>query len=96
MLVTKMITNKLMPKPEGVFGVCGEFTIILDDVLCIHKMLVINGQKGLFVAFPNDGDMRCNTGNKKYLDIVHPTNTSLRREIENKILSHYNELLVRS
>ena len=87
MVVTKIVTNNLSPKEKGV---CGEFTITLDDSLCIHKILVVNGNKGLFVTFPNTGEMKRFANAKRFVDIVHPTNNSLRQYIQSQLLEWYN------
>ena len=87
MTITKIVTNNLCPQSRGV---CGEFTITLDDMLCIHRVLVVNGEKGLFITFPNIGEPKKNSNAKRYLDIVHPTNNTLRQYIQSEVLSHYN------
>lgn len=90
MQITKIVTNNISPKESGV---CGEFSITLDDSLCIHKILVVSGEKGLFVTFPNTGEMRRFSKAKRYMDIVHPTNNSLRQYIQKEVLIKYNEEL---
>lgn len=90
MQITKIVTNSISPKESGV---CGEFSITLDDSLCIHKILVVSGEKGLFVTFPNTGEMRRFSKAKRYMDIVHPTNNSLRQYIQKEVLIKYNEEL---
>lgn len=90
MQITKIVTNNISPKESGV---CGEFSITLDDSLCIHKILVVSGEKGLFVTFPNTGEMRRFSKAKRYTDIVHPTNNSLRQYIQKEVLIKYNEEL---
>ena len=90
MQITKIVTNNISPKESGV---CGEFSITLDDSLCIHKILVVSGEKGLFVTFPNTGEMRRFSKAKRYMDIVHPTNNSLRQYIQKEVIIKYNEEL---
>ena len=46
MRVTKVTVDNIDPKR---FGTCGEFSIILDNLLCIHRIRVVNGREGLFV-----------------------------------------------
>lgn len=86
MKVTKIVTNNLTPRDEGV---CGEFSIILDNSLCIHKILVVKGKKGLFITFPNTGEMKRFESAKRYVDIVHPISNSLRQYIQSEVLSYY-------
>lgn len=90
MQITKIATNNISPKESGV---CGEFSVTLDDSLCIHKILVVSGEKGLFITFPNTGEMRRFSKAKRYMDIVHPTNNSLRQYIQKEVLIKYNEEL---
>lgn len=90
MQITKIVTNNISPKDSGV---CGEFSVTLDDSLCIHKILVVSGEKGLFITFPNTGEMRRFSKAKRYMDIVHPTNNSLRQYIQKEVLIKYNEEL---
>ena len=89
MEITKITANSITPKLNGV---CGEFSVVFDDALCVHKILVVNGEKGLFVAFPNGGRIKQGSmdGRKHYLDLVHPTNNELRQHIQSKILDFYN------
>lgn len=90
MQITKIVTNNISPKESGV---CGEFSVTLDDSICIHKILVVSGEKGLFITFPNTGEMRRFSKAKRYMDIVHPTNNSLRQYIQKEVLIKYNEEL---
>lgn len=90
MQITKIVTNNISQKESGV---CGEFSVTLDDSLCIHKILVVSGEKGLFITFPNTGEMRRFSKAKRYMDIVHPTNNSLRQYIQKEVLIKYNEEL---
>lgn len=89
MQVTKIVTNSLTPQQSC--GVCGEFTVTLDDSLCIHRVRVVNGKKGLFITFPNLGESKTGQCPKRYVDIVHPTNNSLRQHIQDEVLSRYHE-----
>lgn len=92
MTVTKIVTNSISPQERGV---CGEFTITLDDALCIHRVLVVNGVKGLFITFPNTGEMKRFTKSKRYADLVHPTNNDLRQHIQSEVLNRYNEEILK-
>ena len=49
MRVTNVVFSKLCPVSKGV---CAEASIVLDDEVCIHKVKVIQGDKGLLIAFP--------------------------------------------
>ena len=89
MKITKIVTNNIVDNDSGV---CGEFSITLDDSLCIHKILVVNGKKGLFITFPNVGVGSDESGCKRYKDIVHPTNNSLRNYIQEEVIKYYKEV----
>ena len=86
MKVTNIIVDSISVKETGV---CGEFSIELDNSLCIHKVLVVRGKKGLFITFPNSGSRNKGSDNKRYMDVVHPTNNELRQYIQKKVLDFY-------
>lgn len=88
MRVTKIVTNSVAPQARGV---CGEFTVTLDDSLCIHHIRVVSGEKGMFITFPNSGEAQCSRGPKRYMDVVHPTNNTLRQHIQDEVLSRYRD-----
>lgn len=88
MKVTSIRVDSLSPQSKGI---CGEFTIVLDDAICIHKIYVVNGEKGLFITFPNTGEMKMYKKSKRFFDIVHPTSNSVRKIIEDEVLNRYNE-----
>ena len=88
MKVTRVTPVSITPRASGI---CGVFTIVLDDVLCIHRVLVINGVKGLFVSFPNT--RVDNAEGKRYLDLVHPLNNTLRGHINSEVLALYKDEL---
>jgi len=62
-------------------------TIVFDDSFIVRDLKVIEGHKGLFVSMPSrkrkDGTFR---------DIVHPLNSEMRREIEERIIEEYNRV----
>ena len=62
-------------------------TIVFDDSFIIRDLKIIEGNKGLFVSMPSrrrkDGSFR---------DIVHPLNSEMRQEIEDSIISAYNDM----
>ena len=59
---------------------------MLDTSLCIHKVLVVKGKKGLFITFPNNGNQKSVNDVKRYTDIVHPINNELRQYMQKEIL----------
>lgn len=88
--ITNIKFNVIEPKD---YGICAEVTVTLDDLLCIHDIHVINGEKGLFVSFPNTGSMRKYGNKKRYKDIVHPTTQEFRLQMVEDILKAYDERL---
>ena len=64
-------------------------SITIDDEVVVHDIKVIEGEKGLFIAMPSrkatDGE---------YRDIAHPINSTTRTEIQNIILTKYEETIV--
>lgn len=87
MVVTDVKIDKYIPKEAGT---CAECTVVLDDALCIHKVLVISGKKGEFIAFPNTGNIKVYKNRKRYIDIVHPINKTLTEDITNQVLNAYH------
>ena len=61
-------------------------SITIDDVFVVHDIKVIDGEKGLFIAMPSkkatDGE---------YRDIAHPINSKTREDLQNLILSRYEQ-----
>lgn len=59
--------------------------IIFDDAFIIRDLKIIDGRKGLFVSMPSrrrkDGQFR---------DIVHPLNAEIRKQIEDAVITEYN------
>jgi len=62
-------------------------TIVFDNSFIIRDLKVIEGDKGYFVSMPSrkrkDGTFR---------DIVHPLNSDMRRDIENRIIEEYKKV----
>lgn len=62
-------------------------TIIFDDCFIIRDLKVIEGHKKLFVSMPSrkrkDGTFR---------DIVHPLNTGMRSDIEQRVINEYERV----
>ncbi len=86
MRITKVSIDSYEPKD---LGSCAEVSIVIDNAIAIHKIQVINGEKGLFVAMPNTGITKIYNSKKRYEDIVHPVNKKLSEEISNEVLSVY-------
>lgn len=90
MKITAITTKYIAPKEEGV---CGEFTITFDDSLKVHKVMVINGKKGLFVAYPSSGIKNRPDGRKQYVDLVCPTSEEFRLYVQKELITLYEKLV---
>ena len=88
--VTKVCVESFTPKSEGT---CAEVSVILDNALIIHKVFVINGDKGYFVAMPYTGQTRLAGTQKRYDDLVHPLSKALNDEIKSAVLEEFQKAL---
>jgi len=61
-------------------------TVTFDDSFVVRNLKVIQGQNGLFVAMPS---RKMADGSHK--DIAHPIKNEVRRMIEEKVLTAYQE-----
>ena len=64
-------------------------SITIDDEFVVHDIKVIEGDKGLFIAMPSK-----KSTDGEYRDIAHPINSTTRTEIQNIILTKYEETIV--
>lgn len=90
MKVTRVSINDFTPEHK----IKATATVVLDDVLCIHHIHIIEGVRGLYVAFPNTGVLNSCRRNNKYKDIVHPCNEMLRKEIAQSVLEKYKAVSI--
>lgn len=88
--ITKVILESFTPQSSGT---CADVSIVLNDALAIHKISVISGERGLFVAMPNTGQTKITKGGKRFTDIVHPVNKELSAMITEVVLNEYNSRL---
>ena len=65
-------------------------SITIDDEFVVHDIKVIEGEKGLFIAMPSR-----KAADGEYRDIAHPINSQTRSEIQDIILSKYEETAAR-
>ena len=63
-------------------------SITLDSEFVVHDIKVIEGEKGLFIAMPSR-----KTAEGEYRDIAHPIHAEARRQVEEAILTKYQECL---
>jgi len=62
-------------------------TLTFDDSFVVHSVKIIQGTNGVFVAMPSR-----RTRNGEYKDVVHPKNTSFRTQLQDRILSEYEDM----
>lgn len=79
------ITNvKIFPRQEEKLK--AYVTITFDDAFVVRNLKIIEGNNGLFVAMPSrkrkDGT---------FMDIAHPLNNDMRKELEDHILAEYKK-----
>jgi len=63
-------------------------SIIIDDCFVVSDIKIINGNNGLFISMPSK-----KRKNGTFRDIAHPLNNETRRQIEEKVLARYKEVL---
>ncbi|MCM1166074.1 MAG: septation regulator SpoVG [Lachnospiraceae bacterium] len=63
-------------------------SITIDNAIAIHDIKLVQGDERMFVAMPS---RREDSG--VFRDIIHPISSNVREEIENKILTAYNEYI---
>ena len=63
-------------------------SITIDDEFVVHDIMVIEGEKGLFIAMPS---RKASDG--EYRDIAHPINSGTRDRIQTLILEKYAQEL---
>lgn len=68
----------------------GIVSVTFDDVLAVHDIKVVRGERRLFAAMPSRRDE-----NGIYRDIVHPITATARADIENRILRAFEEECIR-
>lgn len=64
-------------------------TVVLNDQLQLRGLRVIDGDKGLFVGYPNDPYYK----GDDYRSIYAPLTRDFREHVENCVLEKYQEVL---
>ena len=59
-------------------------SVTIDDKIAVHGLRVVNAEKGLFVAMPQTRDAK-----GEYRDIAFPLTASLRKQMNDTVLSEY-------
>ncbi len=61
-------------------------SMTLDNCIAVHDIRLVQGNDRMFVAMPSRKD-----DEGRFRDIIHPINPDIRNEIEEKIISAYQE-----
>ena len=80
------ITKVIVRQVERMNRVKAMASVTFDDNFVIHDIRVVEGSKGLFIAMPSR-----RLPNGSYRDIVHPTNSETRDEIQDIVLEEYEK-----
>lgn len=65
----------------------GFASLELDEKIVIKNLRIVDGDKGLFVAYPSHYSEKDN----KYYEDVYPLNAETRETIQNKVLEEYEK-----
>lgn len=85
MNVTSVKFNVFKPKEHGN---CAEATVIFDNELAVHRVSVIKGKKGYFVAMPHTSLTRSDE-KQRYDDLVHPISSEFRERLSLAVLEAF-------
>ena len=64
-------------------------SLTIDNAVAVHDIKLVQGDERMFVAMPSRRDE-----SGTFRDIIHPINPEARKQIENMILTAYDEYLV--
>ena len=84
MKITSVNVRKIEKEGSRMKGIA---SVLIDDSFVVHDIIIIEGEKGLFIAMPSK---KTPTGD--YRDIAHPINPEVRSMFEETILKAYKEL----
>ena len=80
------ITDVRIRKVEKEGKLKAVVAITIDDEFVVHDIKVIEGEKGLFIAMPSR-----KAADGEYRDSAHPISTTTRMQLQDLILSKYEE-----
>ena len=78
------ITDVRIRKVEKEGKMKAVVSITIDEEFVVHDIIVIEGEKGLFIAMPSR-----KAADGEYRDIAHPINSNTRDKIQSLILEKY-------
>lgn len=62
-------------------------SVLFDNLLAVHDIKVIDGDKGYFIAMPSR--LGVVYGEQRHMDIAHPISTPFREYLTENILEAY-------
>lgn len=80
------ITDVRIRKVEKEGKMKAVVSITIENEFVVHDIKVIEGEKGLFIAMPSR-----KAADGEYRDIAHPISSATREQLQNLILSKYQE-----
>ncbi|MBN2652037.1 MAG: septation regulator SpoVG [Spirochaetales bacterium] len=83
------ITDVRVRKIESDGKLKAYVTATLDDCFVVHNIKVIEGRNGKFIAMPSR-----KTKNGEYKDVAHPIHSDFRNDLQEKVLSAYEQALL--
>lgn len=89
MRVTRVRTNKVESSNGKLLGYAD---VTVDDAIAIHGIKILEGEKGLFVAFPSEKRVDKENNSVSFSDVVHPVNQETRDMFEKAIIENFKKL----
>lgn len=83
------ITDVRIRKVEKEGKMKAVVSITIENEFVVHDIKVIEGEKGLFIAMPSR-----KAADGEYRDIAHPISSATREQLQNLILSKYQEEII--
>ena len=74
-------------------GLCARASVVFDNCFVVHNIGVLCGRKGMCVTYPNSGVTEGIEGSKRYIDVAHPVSNSFSKEVADKVLKEYNDVI---
>lgn len=83
MQITSVNVKKYDKEESKMKGIA---SVLIDDCFVIRDIRIIEGNDGLFIAFPS---RKNNEG--LYVDVAHPINSETRKLFEDAIFEEFNK-----
>ena len=83
MQITSVNVKKYDEEESKMKGIA---SVLIDDCFVIRDIRIIEGNDGLFIAFPS---RKNNEG--LYVDVAHPINSETRKMFEDAVFAEFNK-----